>query len=437
MTIAQEIATFCRRSEAMPLATEIGARARLCLADHLHAAMHGVRSETGGLMTRYLGSSGIASGKEASAEATALFLGTTAAVHEIDDVHQDTSMHPGAVVIAAALALTTEEPVTGRRLLTALTVGYEVAIRLSIAAGHRHYHFFHATATCGALGAAAAAAIILGLDEERTAHALAIAATSASGLWEDINDTAVGIKHLHPGFAAERGVRAAKLARLGLRGAARSIEGEKGFLAALAQPGAHAPGEVAPTGEALREILLGGLGARWAILRNIFKRYPFCLGCFEPLEGIRHIVAETAGRVDDIAAVRVEMCPPTASLVEQANPRDQFQAKFSAPFALALVLAGYDPERVPLPAEWLIEPTVRRWYPLVQVVGSASIPRRRAVVTVTRRDGSRNRTDRPFRNLDEAQVWARFAAACRQYLGARGPLLEERVARCAALSDAG
>jgi len=90
------------------------------------------------------------------------------------------------------------------------------------------------------------------------------------------------VKHLHPGLAAERGVRAAKLARLGLRSARRSIEGDKGFLAALARAGEQAPGESPSAGD-LVPILVRDLGERPAILRNIFKRYPFCLGCFEPL----------------------------------------------------------------------------------------------------------------------------------------------------------
>src|SRR5262250_1929830 len=112
-----------------------------------------------------------------------------------------------------------------------------------------------------------------------------MAATSASGLWEGINDDAVTVKHLHPGMAAERGVRAAKLARLGLRSARHSIEGDKGFMAALAREGAHAPGET-PSLDEVVAILVNGLGERPVILRNIFKRYPFCLGCFEPLEGM-------------------------------------------------------------------------------------------------------------------------------------------------------
>jgi 2-methylcitrate dehydratase PrpD len=434
VTIARRLAAFCCRIGTARLPPVVEARARLCMADHLHAAMHGAQSDTGDLLKRYIEWSGSPPPGAIGAELTALYQGAMSAVHEIDDVHQDTSLHPGSTVIAAAMSAAAEASASGRHLLVAIVAGYEVAIRLSIAAGHRHYHFFHATATCGAVGAAAAASVVLDLSEEQTAHALGIAITSASGLWEGINTEAVMIKHLHPGFAAERGVRAAKLARLGLRAAEQSFEGEKGFLAALAQPGVQAPGE-APTKESMTEILLGGLGEHWAILSNIFKRYPFCLGCFEPLEGLRHILGRTGDRADEVSDVLVEASRSVAWMVGRRDPSDQFQAKFSAPYALALVLTGYDVERAPLPVESLADPAVRRWYPLIRMEGSSEFGRRRARVTVTWKDGSRESADRPHRNLAEADVWGRFSAACRQYLGERGTFLEDSVDHFASLTS--
>jgi len=435
MTIAAGLAAFCTKTRMTALPPEVEARALLCLADHLHAALHGARSETGDRLRRYLASNG-ATSSPPQAELLALLLGAASTVHEIDDVHQDTSMHPGSVVVSTALACLTDAPTSGRLLLAAVAVGYEVGIRLSIAAGERHYHYFHATATCGTFAAAAVASILYGLNEEETAHALGAAATSASGLWEDINNSATGIKHLHSGFAAERGIRAAKLARLGLRSARQSIEGSKGFLAATARPGDFAPGEKALDGAELRHILLDGLGDRWTILRNIFKRYPFCLACFEPLEGIREIVGRSRLSKDEIRSVTLDMYPPSASLVEQSNPRDQLQAKFSAPFAMALVLAGRDPENVLLPVAWLDDPAVRRWYPSIEVHSNPSIPRRHARVTVGWSDGSEESADRPLSNLDEAEVWSRFSMTCRQHLGNAGDRAENVIRGFASLSDA-
>ena len=433
MTVASEWAANCSSTASSPLPANVEARARLCVADHLHAAIHGARSDTATLLRSYLGWERIG-GSATHAEAAALYAGAISAVHEIDDVHQDTSLHPGSVVVAAALAAAGECDVSGSRLLAAIVAGYEVAVRLSVASGHRHYHYFHSTATCGTVGAAAAASIVYGLDEERTTHAFGMAATSASGLWEEINDDAVTVKHLHPGLAAERGVRAAKLARLGLRSARHSIEGDKGFLAALARAGAHAPAE-SPTPEDLALTLVKSLGERPAILRNIFKRYPFCLGCFEPLEGIRKLLAAPSRKPSDITGVLVETSTSTAWMVGQSDPRDEFQAKFSAPYALALVLAGHDVERAPLPKHLLDDPEVRRWIPLIRVEGDAEFRRRRARVIASLNDGTRDSADEPFRNLADDEVWRRFARACADALGECGALLEHAVDRCTSLSS--
>jgi len=433
-TVARTWAEYCRDIASAPLDPDVEARARLCLADHLHAAMHGARSETASMLRSYFGGGEAARAATADAESAALYAGAISAVHEIDDVHQDTSLHPGSVVVAAAIACAGEKDVAGSRLLAAIVAGYEVAVRLSVAAGHRHYHYFHSTATCGTVGAAAAASIVLGLDGEQTAHAIGMAATFASGLWEGINDEAVTIKHLHPGLAAERGVRSAKLARLGLRSARHSIEGDKGFLAALARPGPHAPNE-APARDDVTGILLNGLGEQPAVLRNIFKRYPFCLGCFEPIEGVRHLLDSRVRNAIDIDGVLVETSPSTAWMVGQSDPQDEFQAKFSAPYALALVLARHDVERAPLPSRLLSDPEVRRWIPLIRVEGNSTFGRRRARVTVSLKGGTQESADQPFRNLADEEAWARFARACARALDERGARLEQAVEQCASLSS--
>lgn len=410
--IAAALGEFCAGLQTKPSSPDGMERARVCLADHLHAAILGLRSETGARLIKYLRWDGRQS--VVNAESLALLLGAASTVHEIDDVHWDTSMHPGSVVVSTALGCLIDAPVSGARLLNAIVGGYEVAIRLSIAAGERHYQYFHSTGTCGTIAAAATAAIIYGLSADETANAIGVAASSASGLWEGINDRATGIKHLHSGFAAERGIRAAKLARLGLHAAPFSIEGERGFLAALTGPAPDQREHSPSKDDQVRDILLAGLGERWIILRNIYKPYPFCLACFEPLEGIQAILKRGNRRREDVDSVLLELYPRSASIVSNTDPRDRLQAKFSATFATALVLAGHDPADVTLPEDWLVDPTVRRWYPAISMAASAEIPRRRARVTVRWRDGAEDIAEQPLRSLTELEAWSRFLAVCHQ-----------------------
>jgi 2-methylcitrate dehydratase PrpD len=181
----------------------VEARARLCVADHLHAAMHGARSDTGKLLRRYLGWD--ANHIPAPLRRSRRFVrGAISAVHEIDDVHQDTSLHPGSVVVAAAMAAAAEAMRRSRdcwRRSPRLRSGGA----LEHCGGSSPLPLLSCDGDVRHGGARAAAATVFDLDEEATAHAIGIAATSASGLWEGINDEAVTIKHLHPGWPRNAG----------------------------------------------------------------------------------------------------------------------------------------------------------------------------------------------------------------------------------------
>ena len=210
--------------------------AKACLLDWIGSAVCGSASPTAAITlraVRRISGQGAATlvGRTpgASAFAAALYNGAVAAVDEIDDVHQDASLHPGIVVVPAALAAAEECHASGRRLLTALVAGYDVATRVARAAGLSHYAHWHTTGTCGTFGAAAAAGSVLGLGPSAMTMALGLAGTQAAGLWESLNGEATMAKHLHGGKAASSGVLAAFLARDGFRGSPSILEGRQGL----------------------------------------------------------------------------------------------------------------------------------------------------------------------------------------------------------------
>jgi hypothetical protein len=87
--------------------------------------------------------------------------GTAAHSVEFDDIFRDAVYHPGCPVIAAALAVAEDRGRSGRELLNAITVGYEISTRIGAAVQPSHYRYFHTTGTVGAFGAAAAAAVLV------------------------------------------------------------------------------------------------------------------------------------------------------------------------------------------------------------------------------------------------------------------------------------
>jgi len=180
-----------------------------------------------------------------------------------DDTHYASQAHAGAAVIPAALALAEATGASGATLVAALVAGYEVTAAIGeplaaevVARG------FRASGVFGAPGAAAAAARALGLDAERTGHAIALGASFAGGLGQTwLDGTPDYLYHL--GAAARSGVTAALLAAGGATGAARALEGEAGLARAF-------------TGGDLPAAATLDLGERFRITEAVFKPYPVC-----------------------------------------------------------------------------------------------------------------------------------------------------------------
>src|SRR5690606_22586093 len=105
-------------------------------------------------------------------------------IFEMDDVHRAALVHPGSVVVPAALFLGRRLGATGSDILSAVVRGYEAVIRFGRAVGPGHYALWHNTATCGVLGAAAAAGSLLGLSTTALVDAFGLALTQAAGLWQ-------------------------------------------------------------------------------------------------------------------------------------------------------------------------------------------------------------------------------------------------------------
>ena len=114
----------------------------------------------------------------------ALVNGVAAHAFELDDYHP-AKIHPGAVVIPAALAVAEAYAVSSERLLGAIAVGYEAMIRTSLALDPvaARLQGWHLTGVTGPLGAAACVAVLLELDAQSTASALGLAGTQSSGLF--------------------------------------------------------------------------------------------------------------------------------------------------------------------------------------------------------------------------------------------------------------
>ena len=170
----------------------------------------------------------IPSGKKTSPYFAAMVNAAAAHMVEQDDLHNSSVFHPACVVFPPAIAVAQDVGASGKELLTACVVGYEVGIRVGEFLGRSHYKIFHTTATAGTIAAAVTVGRLLGLTTEQMQDALGSAGTQAAGLWEFLK-TAADSKQLHTAKAAANGLMAASLAAKGFSGAEDIFEGEKGM----------------------------------------------------------------------------------------------------------------------------------------------------------------------------------------------------------------
>lgn len=250
---------------------------------------------------------------------------------DFDDTHADSSLHPSAPVVPAALAVGEQVGASGREILTAIVAGYEVCCRLGNALDPTaHYaRGFHPTATAGTFGAAAAAAKLHGLDAAGIARAFGVSGSQAAGSLQFLANGAWN-KRWQVGQAAMNGVMAAALARHDFLSAADPIEGAHGFL--------HGYSDGADPAKAI-----AGLGTVWETENVAIKPYPACRYTHAALDGLRALKAEHGLAAADFRAVGIGLHRNGITLTADPLPakrraRSVVEGQFSMPFTAAVMI---------------------------------------------------------------------------------------------------
>ncbi len=271
---------------------------------------------------------GIEQGFDMAGAATLMGL----AIHgeDFDDTLEGSPIRAGAMVLPAAFALAERHRLSGARAMLGAVAGLETICRLNrVAPGAIHRNGFHPVGVMGALGACAAAGVTLGLNAQQMASALGIAGSFSSGLLEYLTDGA-WTKRLHPGWAAQSGVRAAMIAHQGFIGPHTVLEGPKGFFAAFAH---GAP-------QLDFDALFEDLGQRWHLQDIAFKPYA-CGTMIHPYIDCAIRLAESGVSADDIVDIE---CDTGEGLVDRLweplgnkqRPLSGYAAKFSMPYCMAV-----------------------------------------------------------------------------------------------------
>jgi len=265
-----------------------------------------------------------------AAPAAALCNGTAAHGFELDDHLDEAIVHPGAIVVSAALATAEAVDATGERLLLGIIAGYEMLNRVGLAMGVRPaQRGYHKTAVAGPLGAAVAAAVVMRLPADQLFTAACLACACASGTKAFASGEGGGMeKRMHAGRAAEAGVRMAQLAARGFTAPPTAVDGRFGLL------------EVASGDTAKPELLAADLGKYWAIEHVYVKLYPCCAWIQAAVQQLVAMRGAHPLKLADVRSVRVGVSAYARAQNGAVAPIDTFGAQFSIPYCCALALLG-------------------------------------------------------------------------------------------------
>ena len=313
------------------LPDEAVASARRSLLDLIGVAAAGSRTPASAIARTYAATQLCGSDRNArilfdgrrAGLAGAAFAGATT-IDSLDghDGHVLTKGHSGVAVLPTLLALIdgahlgeTAVRIDGREFLACLVLGYEIATRAGIAL-HSTVREFHCSGAWNSLGCAAIAARLLGLDHERTRHALGVAEYfGPRGQIMRACDHPSMVKD-GSGWGAHAGVSAALLAAQGFSGApALTIERD----------------DAAP--------FYGDLGTRWRICEQYFKAYPVCRWAQPAIEAALELQRAHRFAASDIAGIAIESFREAVALGSQCPlPRATDEAQYSLPFPVAAAL---------------------------------------------------------------------------------------------------
>lgn len=386
-TIADRLADYSYGLTFDDLSAEHVAKMKLFILDWLGSAYAGKDLPPIRMMRKVAASLGgateatsIPDGARTGCLPAALLNGASSHIVEMDDLHRESILHPAAVIMPAALAAGEREGISGKDLIVAASVGYEIGIRLALAVGPSHYRFWHTTSTCGTFGAAAAAARALRLDKDQFAWAMGSAGTQAAGLWEFLGESAMS-KQLHAGKAAMNGLLAALLAKEGFTGARRILEGEKGFFRATSE-------------DFDENACTADLGKVFHSERNSLKYHASCGHTHSAIDAAILAAGGMTFGPEEVESVAVHIYRAAIDLLGNIEPKTPYLAKFNLPFCVATALRYGRVQPGDFTVERLADGDLRQLMTKIKIEDdpdlTAAYPRKwPARVTIALKDGRR------------------------------------------------
>jgi 2-methylcitrate dehydratase PrpD len=333
MDINAFVLDFIMETDWAKLPGSVQHQSKRCLLDALGAQIAGHETPIGGIMADMAeqefngqGATILVQGSKTSASGAALVNGFAGNALDIDDGHRDIKGHPGSCILPVVLAAgEIAFSVSGQEFLSALVVGYEVAIRAGLIR-HATYSTYHSSGSWGAIGGAAAAGKLLGLSRAKLCHALGAAEYHApiAPMMKCIEVPSMGKDSI--GWGCMVAIMSAVMA-------------DKGFT------GINPIFEDCP-----EEKWIQSLGRSFEIMNLYFKPYAGCRWAQPGVDGALKIMADNRLDHKDIKQIKVFTFQESAALrTDYPQNTEEAQYNIAFPIAAALLDGEVGPNQVLAP----------------------------------------------------------------------------------------
>ncbi|MBM3356774.1 MAG: MmgE/PrpD family protein [Betaproteobacteria bacterium] len=324
------LAQFACETRFEDLPSNIVEHCKLILSDTLPVIAAGMQQkEMRSLAARHLPKVApgramvIGTGKRANPLDAALLNAAAGVWLELDEGHFYTNGHPGIHVIPAALAHAQEYGLSGRDLLLAIVLGYEVCGRVGGAYKMRVVVQTHGT--FGVIGSTVAVGRLSGLSHSEMRQAINIAASTPLGGNRQTMLDGATIRNYYPAHANFTGQMAVRLVQSGFTGPLDAPSVTFGKILA---------------DDFSTERAAADLGRRWLITENYIKLYPSARYVHCAIDALLDALARVPGR---------KLAPESVERIEvrgyrmlvfcgEKRPKSMFGTQFSTPFSIATIL---------------------------------------------------------------------------------------------------
>lgn len=333
--VTQIIADYISGKKIEDFPPEVIDKAKYCILDSIGCMLAGIKTKEGkillkSLLNREIGFSSILGFPQRTNLFNAVYINSTSV--NILDFDDNYIGHPGATIIPIALNIAELLEITGKELITAIIVAYEVSIRIGIclrSEEERKYTLGHGT--WQVFGSASVASKLLQLKNECIQNAFGIAGANApvpSVMKTTYGSEGPSMAKNNFGIASIAGLQSGLLAKNGFTGPKDIFDGETAFWRMIGKKRNR-----------LDNKLLRDIERNFKILRVSFKLYPCCRLTHSTIDTTVNYFKKNNIELDNIEKIIIKSIGPLSKFpFTNTNPRDATEGRFSIPFVLACAL---------------------------------------------------------------------------------------------------